>query len=113
MVQKEIDTKKCVHCNKDIRLTSKFCSFCGGKNVSEEVSLRNDIDRSDHREEKFESIRNDIDGAGYREEKFETFFSAMGDAFNIDIPDDIDYDEEYEEELFDEEDFEELSDPVF
>ena len=91
LVYSEKDTKKCVHCSKDIRLTSKFCSFCG-KNAVEEDPFSNAFN---------------MDNSGGREENFDDIFSAIGDAFNIDIPEDR-IAEEDEEELLDEEDFDEI-----
>ncbi len=88
MVHSEIETKKCVYCNKDIRLTSKFCSFCGKTAV-----------------EPFSEAFN-MNGVTDRKEDIDDIFSAIGNAFDIEIPEDKIYEEE-PEELFDEEDFDE------
>ncbi len=90
MVYSEIETKKCVHCNKDIRLTGKFCSFCGKS-----------ADKIDPFRDAF-----NMGSVAKKEDELDDIFSAIGDAFDIDIPDDKTYEEE-PEELFDEEDFDE------
>jgi hypothetical protein len=86
---RKFDSKKCVHCNMDIRASSKFCSFCGKPAEENPVSEVMEISED-------------------TEEKVENFAFAIEKAFDVEISEDT---EAYAEELFDEEDFEEsLSD---